>query len=204
MHIARAHLRSVTPYSQSKNIDKEEHPALPKETADAYEKRNWRNRIHVNSSGNIVIPQTAFTNCVMQAARRLQLQIPGKGKTQYTKYFEGGITVARDLETSTKAKDVVGERLFVPSDGRPGGGSRVWRTFPKIEKWEGVVTYAIFDDIIVQDVFAKVLQSAGMLVGIGRFRPENRGYYGRFAVEKLDWIENGDAAFAAAMDQAAE
>ena len=65
---------------------------------------------------------------------------------------------------------------------------------------EGVVTFIILDDIITEDVFTQVLRSAGMLVGIGRFRPENRGFYGRFAVERVEWIEDGDAVIAAAAE----
>lgn len=200
MHIAKATLKSVTPYSQSKNIDPLEVPKKPKETHDAYEGRTWRHRIHVGASGNVVIPRTAFPNCVKAAARRLQIQVPGKGKTQYTKYFEAGIDVMDDLELPLKADDVRGERLFVPANGKPGAGGRVYRTFPKVDRWEGVVTFIILDDIITEDVFTQVLRSAGMLVGIGRFRPENRGFYGRFAVERVEWIEDGDAVIAAAAE----
>lgn len=200
MHIAKCSLKSVTPYSQSKNIDPHEVPKKPKETGDAYEMRTWQHRIHANPDGFVIIPRTAFPNAIKAAARRLQLQVPGKGKTQFTKYFEAGIDVLDDLVLPLKATELPGERLFVPSDGRPGGGKRVYKVFPKIARWDGVVTFYILDDIITEDVFTQVLRSAGLLVGIGRFRPENRGYYGRFAVESVDWIEDGDSVIAAAAE----
>ena len=122
MHIAKAHLESSTPYSQSKNIDITEHPKKPKENANDYEERTWRARMHVNRDGFLEIPSTAFANAIKGAARRLQIQVPGKGKTLYTKYFEAGVHVAENLVTATKATDVAKDRLFVPSDGKPGGG----------------------------------------------------------------------------------
>jgi hypothetical protein len=198
MHIAKCSLKSVTPYSQSKNIDPHEVTKKPKETGDAYEQRVWRHRIHQNADGFVIIPRTAFPCAIKSAARRLQLQVPGKGKTQYTKYFEAGIDVLDDLALPIKAEDIPGERLFVPSDGRPGGGKRVYKTFPKIGRWEGIVTFFVLDDIITRDIFTQVLRSAGLLVGIGRFRPESRGYYGRFSVEQVDWTEDGDSVVAAA------
>ena len=200
MHIARAHLESITPYSQSQNIDKLEHPEKPKEGKDAYELRTWKHRMHVTRDGFVEIPSTSFAGAVKSAARRLQIQVPGKGKTLFTKYFEAGIDVAGSLVLNVRADNVLGERLFVPSDGRPGGGKRVYRTFPRIDKWSGVVTFWILDEMITEDVFTKVLCSAGQLVGIGRFRPENRGFYGRFAVKKVEWIEDGDAVIASAAE----
>ena len=49
--------------------------------------------------------------------------------------------------------------------------------------------YLILDDILNEEVFLKVLQAAGQFIGIGRFRPQNKGYYGRFEVKSLEWAE---------------
>lgn len=61
-----------------------------------------------------------------------------------------------------------------------------------MEAWRGTITCMVYDDVITQDVFRKVVESAGMLVGIGRFRPQNRGFYGRFRLDSMTW--NDDAA----------
>ena len=196
MHVAIAHLQSVSPYSQSKNIDVEEYPKKPKELPDDYEKRTAAFRTHRNAAGNVEIPQTALTNAVKEGAKRLALPIKGKRMQTYTKNFQAGVMMLEPLDLGIRADDVPLERLFLSADGRPGGGGkRVWRYYPKIESWSGKATFTIFDDIITEEVFAQVLASAGSLVGIGRFRPENRGFYGRFTVTKLQWIEDGAAAF---------
>ena len=197
MKTAVCTLVSSTPYSQSQTIDPEQHPKLSKETPDAYEKRCWRHRMHVTSTGHVEIPQTAFENAIKEAAKRLQLPIPGKRMQFYTKSFEAGFSVLGGLVLDVKAADVKADRLFVPSDGRPGGGKRVWKSFPRIESWRGDITCVIHDDVITLEVFDKVLVSAGLLVGIGRFRPQNRGFYGRFGVESISWNDDAAAAFAA-------
>ena len=66
--------------------------------------------------------------------------------------------------------------------------------FPRIDSWSGDVTFWVLDDIITQDVFTKVLTSTGAIVGIGRFRPQSRGFYGRFSVDAIDWQEEVEAA----------
>lgn len=198
MHIARVTLKSATPYSQSRNIDPLEHPKKSKETHDAAEERLWRNRLHVDASGHVFIPPTAFENAIREAAKRLAISVPGKGKTLYSKYFEAGIQVPDGITLSLKAEDVKGERLFVPSDGRAGGGKRVYKRFPRIDSWEGSLTIYVFDDIITEPVFRKVIESSGVLVGIGRFRPQSRGFYGRYTIESFSWIDDGDSVVAAA------
>jgi hypothetical protein len=56
-----------------------------------------------------------------------------------------------------------------------------------IHEWGGNVEFLIIDETITNDVFTSVIKQAGAFIGIGRFRPRNNGFYGRFTVEKIDW-----------------
>lgn len=187
MKTAIAHLKSTSPYSQSKFIDPEEHPKLEKETGDNYEKRTWRNRVHKNKEGNVIIPPMSFKNCISEAAKYLNLQVPGKGKVTYTKHFEAGILVVEPLALPLKWEEVQCQKLFLPSDGKRGGGKRVMKYMPVIPEWAGEVQFLILDEIITEEVFRKVLIEAGRFIGVGTFRPRNNGFYGRFEVTSIDW-----------------
>lgn len=194
MKIATAHVIGVSPYSQSRHFA-DDNPKGAKELHTDYEQRAWRSRLHVRTNGNVEIPGTSFANCLKQAAKRLKIQVPGKGRVEFTKYFEAGIMVPDNIELPIKAVDVPCDKLFVPSDGQRGGGKRVTKYFPRIDEWEALVRFYIFDDLITEEVFRQVLNAAGMLVGIGRFRPENCGFYGRFRVQECEWQENADGIF---------
>ena len=172
----QAQLTSISPYSQSRHYDV---PKLDKETSADYEKRTWRNRMHVRE-GLVYIPPMALKNCLSEAAKFLSIQVPGKGKATYTKHMEAGVMVVDPLEIGIKAEDVPGESLFVPADGRRGSGKRVTKVFPLIEHWECVATIIVIDQTITFDVLREHLDEAGRLIGMGRFRPRNNGYYGRF------------------------
>lgn len=200
MKIAIAHIESTAPYSQGRHYDKEEAPELSdKEAKDAYEARTWRHRLHVTKEGFVEIPGTAFANALKEATKRLKLKVPGKGRVEFTKYFVAGVMCTKGIVLPVKPEDVQCDRLFVPSDGTTGGGKRVFRHFPRIDQWSGEVMFYIFDDVITEDVFRQALESAGILVGIGRFRPERNGFYGRFTVKKIDWQEDASVS-----DEAAE
>ncbi|CAJ2723571.1 Uncharacterised protein [Burkholderia pseudomallei] len=184
MKTAIATIKGVSPYSQSKHYNTEK---LPKELAKDYETRTWRDRLHATDDGTVFIPPMSFKNCLSEAAKFLSLQIPGKGKATYTKHFEAGVLVTDALHLNIKKDDVPGEWLFVPADGIRGSGKRVEKCFPVIHQWSGDVTFHILDETITRDVFEHVLTQAGAFIGIGRFRPRNNGFYGRFKLESLNW-----------------
>lgn len=180
MKTYRAEIVGTSPYSQSRHyvVDR-----LDKEGPDAYEKRTWRNRMHVDEKGDVFIPPMAFKNCLSEAAKFLGIQIKGKGKSTYTKHFEAGIMMMDPIALGLAANDVQGETLFVPADGRRGSGKRVDRTFPFIPSgWKGALLIYVIDETVTADVLIEHLEQAGKLIGIGRFRPRNNGYYGRFRV----------------------
>lgn len=192
MRIATAELHSIAPYSQSRYYELE----TPKhgrgsgtatETPKDYETRTWRNRCHANKDGYVFIPPMAFKNCLAEIAKYLSVQIPGKGKSTYTKHFEAGVMVLEGVTLPVKRDDVQGEWLFVPGDGKRGSGKRVSKCFPVIHEWTGKVTFHVLDDVISQEVFEQHLKDAGNFIGIGRFRPRNNGYYGRFEVKRVTW-----------------
>lgn len=196
--IATALLTSLSPYSQSRfhNI-----PRGDKENPEDHEARTWRERLHKDEEGNVYIPPMALKNCITEAAQFLSVKIPNKGKATYTKHFEAGIMVLERMSlrspkdnTVIKAEVVRGDWIFTPSDGKRGGGSRVMKCYPVIDNWSGTAEFLILDDTITEPVFKYHLEQAGSLIGVGRFRVRNRGYYGRFKVEQLDWQEMTAAA----------
>ena len=40
---------------------------------------------------------------------------------------------------------------------------------------------------ITKEVFEEAVRYAGTAVGVGRFRPERGGFFGRYAVDKFEW-----------------
>ena len=184
MITAIASLRSVSPFQYSRYHDT---PRLEKEGSDDYEKRTWAERAHVDSSGRCFMPPMMFKNCLSEAAKFLGTQIPGKGKNTYTKHFEAGVLVPEPLVLPISKGELEPLWLFVPADGKRGGGRRVKKCFPIMQEWSGDVQFLVLDETITETVLRYHLEQAGKFIGIGAFRPRNNGYFGRFAVEKFAW-----------------
>jgi hypothetical protein len=179
-----ATLKSTSPISFGRYYAQDV-PKKDRESAADYEERTWRERLHVADDGRIFIPPFAFKNCLDSAAKYLGKQIPGKGKNTFTKHFASGVLVMDPLVLSVKKTEVKGEWRYVPADGMPGGSKRVMKCFPVVPKWEGNVEIQVLDDTVTSEVLEEHLVQAGQFIGVGSFRPQNRGIYGRFRLVSL-------------------
>ncbi|WP_319419479.1 hypothetical protein [Pleurocapsa sp. FMAR1] len=185
-------IESLGTYSQNKPVSVEKNK---KESHDDYEQRTWMYRMHWDDDDRVFIPPMAFKNCISEAAKYLSIKT--SGKATFTKHFKAGVLIVDPSVLKNPQKEqpilkdsVRGDRVFVPSNGIAGGGSRVWKTFPCIDAWKTSLTVLILDDIITESVFLEHINQAGHLIGVGRFRPINNGYYGRFKVNNHSWYDS--------------
>lgn len=183
-------LTSIAPLVYGKFVTEEK---LTREGHDAYEKRTWEHRQHIDADGNNFIPELALKNSLSAAAKYLSEPIPNKGKSTFTKHFEAGIVVEQDIILE-KATEMEGMTLHVPSDGMRGGSKRVLKTFPTIQKWEGTAIILVYDEIITKEVLYKHLTVCGRLIGIMSFRPRNNGNKGTFSIASIKELKTKEPA----------
>lgn len=185
MFKAIAHLESISPYSPSRMHDT---PKMEKERPDDYEKRTWREKCHHIADGTVFLPPMGFKMCIAECAKFLGEQIPGKGKSTFTKHFEAGVLCMEPVLLPYKKDELQGEWFNMNSDGKRGSGSRVRRCFPVIPEWKAAVNFYVIDPTITEKVFVHHISEAGKFIGIGRFRPRNGGFYGRFKLVGFEWV----------------
>lgn len=195
MKVAVASLKSVSPYSQSKFIVTAREAS---ESHDDHERRCWRERIHRDAHGRCYIPPMAFKKAIDSAAGYESIKIHGKGNATYSKRIVSGTIVMDPLDLALDVDQVPGEWLHLDANGKKGkqSSARVLRCMPRFDFWQGDVRIHILDEIVLNtrpgsevSVLEHVLRTAGSLIGIGRFRPENGGFYGRFVVSGFSVVE---------------
>lgn len=182
MRQCRMFFTGAAPYSASRP---HQEPELPGENKDDYENRTWPSKAHV-MKGQVFIPPMAFKINLDRATKMLGRQIPGKGKATYTKFFESGVMVTEPVFIAPQSA-IRPERVYANTDGVRGSGKRVWRTFPTIDEWSGECVFYVLADEIKKEVLEESAVYAGTAVGVGRFRPERGGYFGRYTVDKFVW-----------------
>ena len=175
-------LQGISPYSQSRFHDTKK---LEKESASDYEERTWLNRMRINKDGYVEILPMALKICLESTAKYLSQRIPGQGKSTYTKHFLSGIMVLEPLVLSARQENIIKETFLVPANGLKGGSTRVTKHFPAVVEWKTTALIHVLDEVITKTVLEFHLQQSGQFVGLGRFRPQTGGFYGRFRLEFL-------------------
>lgn len=191
--VVEAVIVGVAPLGYSRVFQSEK---KPREGHDAFEERCWMERLHTNPDGFVILPPMSVKKTIEHASKKMGDTIPGKGKSTYSFHVRSGVVEVDPLShivcregKQLKAKDVEKHRVFVPSDGKVGGGRRVNRNFPIVSPpWEVTIKLSAFAEPLIEapDKLREFLIMAGRQIGIGFFRPESEsgGYFGRFGVKE--------------------
>lgn len=108
------------------------------------------------------------------------LKIPGKRGATYSKLVSSTV----DVIPSTIPHKI--QRYEI--DARPVvvQRARIIRYRPRLDEWELDFTLQLNDDQLPIEVCKRILDDAGLYVGIGDFRPQRKGKFGKFMVTKFN------------------
>lgn len=142
---------------------------------------NWKaeaeDAIYRDEKQKIYIPSSQIHGCLINAGKTMKIK--GKGKATYSKIFGAFILVEPACLTVSPQEYVIDERPVVIQR------SRILRYRPKWEKWNLEFTICVMTDEISKEVLKSALEYGGSYVGIGDFRPEKKGPFGRFMITEF-------------------
>lgn len=122
------------------------------------------------------IPSVYFRNSLIEAGK--QFKITGKGKSNFSKLI--GATVDIFPAIITLQGDEY--NVFRISAVNPMTKGRMMVSRPKFDNW-GCKFEVILNDEGVDGITIKeILEHAGKYVGVGDWRPEKKGMFGKFTV----------------------
>lgn len=135
-------------------------------------------------TGQLYLPATAFSALMRNACRRHK-QATSRQSLMY-------IVPAAVIITDEIAllHDENGEPIHdFEVDARPvvipATRGRITRYRPKIEKWQATFSLEVDTEVLGVATIHQLLEEGGRRIGVGDFRPERGGPYGRFAV--INW-----------------
>lgn len=167
---------------KSKSIQAEK--LTPREQAE--------NFLHLDSNRKPVIPQTMLSSAITGAGIFHKV-----GRKQVTTGTTSIVTAAVTIqELEVPLLDREGNEPRWEVDSRPivnpaTRGRRLCHR-PMFHSWQASFTMEIDTDIIDEKLARDLVDDAGKRLGIGSFRPQKKGPYGRFKV--VSWkVTNGAA-----------
>ena len=174
----KVEITGITPLLQNKPAEYGfDEQWIEKKASTDYEKEALQ-KLYIDSSGLIYQPATHIDRALIEAGKKIKVK--GQGKATYSKLF-GSMVAVEEFEIPHKIQEYEIHKSLVVIPSTKG---RVMRYRPMFKKW--IIEFHIEgEEEIPQDVIKEALEIAGKYVGIGDWRPEKKGKFGKFQVTKF-------------------
>lgn len=135
-------------------------------------------KLYLDAQGKPYIPATYLRGALVEAGKNIK--IAGKQRATYSKLIGSTVSINPDAIP-------LNPNLWQPytiTAVNPMTRGRMSVTRPKFDNW-GLKFEIMATDDIPEDKLAAILEEAGRFVGIGDWRPQKKGMYGKFIVTKF-------------------
>lgn len=133
--------------------------------------------------GKPYLPSVYFRNSIIEAGK--QFKITGKGKSNYSKLIGATVDIFPGIILLNPNK----WKPFRISAVNPMTKGRMMVTRPQFEKWGCEFEIILNDDGIEGSVIKEIADHAGKYVGIGDWRPQKKGMYGKFHITSFQEVK---------------
>jgi hypothetical protein len=174
-------LKGITPLLFNRFVDASIDSEVKKRSGSA-KSINIENKLYLSDDGKIYTPSTHINGMLINAGKNFRIQ--GKSKATYSKIIGSSVEINPDAIIHKIQKWIP----FSISAVNPMTKGRMMVTRPMLENWNIEFQIKFPDDIPVE-VIKNILDFGGEYVGIGDWRPEKKGKYGKFIVERFEEID---------------
>lgn len=136
--------------------------------------------IYMTSDGKIYQPSDSIKQALIEAGKAFK-----KGKSNLSKTFASFVLVEPEAIIHSNQKWMTDRRAVVI----PSTRGRVMRNRARIEKWKLKFEITILDDSEIDEkTLHDALDYAGHYIGIGDYRPQKKGMFGRFITSSISKV----------------
>jgi hypothetical protein len=166
---------------KAKREMREKHAGKKTKTREARDpEAEFQAACYLNDNDEYGIPLMAFKNSLITAAHKdIGIEKTLVRKALFIKSDDSGLIEKIDCSEPVMREDMV----------RVGAGSADMRYRPEFREWAATITCEIDGQLLTIDDVINLVNRAGFGVGIGEWRPEKNGEYGRFEVDPSNPVE---------------
>jgi hypothetical protein len=147
-----------------------------KKRTGAVAESDIEDKLYLDEEENVCLPSVYLKNSISEASK--QFKIVGKGKSTYSKLVASTI----EIEPFMILLNTNNYEVFRISAVNPMTRGRMMTERPKFSKWSASFEIVLNDSAIPVSVLNEILEHAGKYVGIGDWRPQTKGMFGKFMI----------------------
>lgn len=139
-------------------------------------------KLYIGQDGKFIIPQPNIFRCIIDAGKYFKA-----GRTKVTTQKSSLIPACVDMNEveypifHTDPWEVDTRAVRIPSTG-----GRILCHRPCFHDWALQFVVQLDTELIGIKLFREILDAAGKRIGLGDFRPDNKGPFGKFVITK--WV----------------
>jgi hypothetical protein len=171
-------LKGVTPLLFNRFVESSINKTVKKRSG-AVEKDNIEDKLYKTQKGKIYTPSTHILGMLINSGKNFKIM--GKGKSTYSKLIGSSVEVNPDAIEHL----IQNWESYSISAVNPMTKGRMMVTRPRLDNWEIEFELKFGNDIPI-DVMKNILDYGGEYVGIGDWRPEKKGKFGKFIVTSFE------------------
>lgn len=142
--------------------------------------------LYVDEKGKVIIPQPNLFRCIIDAGKFFKIG-SNKITTQKTSYIPGAAAM-NEIYYPLRTKN--GWKVDTRPVRIPKTGGRILRHRPCFDDWGLKFEVELEETIITEKLFREIIDAAGKRIGLGDFRPDCKGPFGKFKVKCWE-VKNG-------------
>ncbi|MGP1681195.1 MAG: hypothetical protein ACTS8S_02565 [Giesbergeria sp.] len=143
-------------------------------------------KLYKSNDGGFIMPQPNLFRCVIDAGKYFKA-----GKSKVTTMQSSLIPACLDIEgveipiIAKEPWEVDTRAVRIPSTG-----GRILAHRPKFNNWRLTFTMRLDDSVMSPELLREIIDAAGSRIGLGDFRPDRKGPFGKFVVVMWDREDN--------------
>lgn len=142
-----------------------------------------QDKVYATHDGNPYLPTENLMACLISAGMYIKLDGKRQMSTAKSTLLPGFLSIEEPFLplVSGDGKPAAWE-VDMRQGRNPGGGEAVCIIRPRFDTWSLRASMLVDTDSISENVIRELVDIAGGRIGLGDFRPQRRGIYGRFKV----------------------
>ena len=167
-------LEGISPLLVNRFLDKQISEKAKKHSAESMDSPVSEKLYLLNNKP--YLPARYFEASLIEAGK--QFKIAGKNRATYSKYL--GATIRIDPEAILLAPNKY--EVYSIAGVNPMTKGRIMIHRPRFEKWGCKFVIVCEEDNIEVDTVQRILEFAGRFVGVGDWRPDKKGRFGKYRI----------------------
>ena len=147
-----------------------------KKRTGALAESDIEDKLYTDENGKAQLPAVYLKNSIVEASK--QFKIVGKGKSTYSKLVASTVEIEPFYIELNAGK----YEVFRISAVNPMTKGRMMTERPKFNKWSASFEIILNDEAVPNSVMNEILEHAGKYVGVGDWRPQTKGMFGKFMI----------------------